>query len=337
MTWGVRQPTSKLITHISEGADSAEQLEEFVARDAGLVGVMIAGDVLTRAKESIKPLAYKAARARVRAMWTGVEEAARGPSVFLACFDRTSLWNLPAFYFRDGSLKGHREYQLLVNALINRTTSAHAISHVSESEKESLESIIYELFRNTHEWAREDVGGARIPRSIRGLLVEAHNATKSEFIETVEGSRPLEQYVNHDVFNHGSGRQRFLEVSVFDSGPGLAARWLSRDPTYDPLSTEYAACMSCLRKHDSSSGDGGRGLGLYKVMRMLTALKGFLRVRTGRLALYRDFESAPYLESDENEEIELFDWKTEAPTPVEAPSVEGTLYSMLIPLQQWGA
>jgi hypothetical protein len=339
ITWGRRHPHSRLITYWTPESENRERyLERLIARDVGLVATMMAGDIVSSSGESLKEQSYALAHDRVKSMWHGARGAGRGSGVLLACFDRTSLANLPAFYFRSGQLKGNREYQSLVNELIERTAPDPAITHVDASTQQGLEAILCELIRNTHQWARDDERGARITRSVRGLLFEAHNAPTEEFLAAVDGCPPLQVYVNHTRFAHEGGRQRFLEMSVFDSGPGLASRWLSRGTESMSLDEEYDACLKCLLKHGSSSNDRGRGLGLHHVMRTLTALGGFLRVRTGRLSLYRDFEEAPYLERQsrpDREEVELHDWQSQTTSQrTMGSAVAGTLYTMLFPLQR---
>jgi hypothetical protein len=121
-----------------------------------------------------------------------------------------------------------------------------------------------------------------------------------------------------------------LEIAVFDSGPGLAARALRRrlDDT-TPLQEEYGGILQCLKVHATSSGKSHHGLGLMEVMRALTAAKAFLRIRTGRLALYRDFLSEPLASADD---LHLNDWSNRGPQLTMSGRAEGLLMSILMPV-----
>jgi hypothetical protein len=126
---------------------------------------------------------------------------------------------------------------------------------------------------------------------------------------------------------------RFLELSVFDSGPGLASRWLSKPLTDDVTAVdELAACFSCLRKHKTTSGASNRGLGLYDVMRTLDELHAFTRLRTGRLALFRNFVASPLQADEQSNGPTLFDWHSASTVPTKLPQSTGTLFTMVIPL-----
>jgi hypothetical protein len=67
-------------------------------------------------------------------------------------------------------------------------------------------------------------------------------------------------------------------------------------------------------------------------MQTLSDLRGFFRVRTGRLSLYRDFVARPYEGADTEAASGLIDWSGRAGGLNGMPSVEGVLYTMLIPI-----
>ena len=105
---------------------------------------------------------------------------------------------------------------------------------------------------------------------------------------------------------------------------------------------EYAACLRCLKKWKSTSGQSHRGIGLARVMRNLTALRGFWRIRTGRLSLCRNFLQDPYEHKQLPTRPSLFDddpglvdWYTGSPDRLTHLSrAEGVLLTMLVPLSK---
>ena len=69
------------------------------------------------------------------------------------------------------------------------------------------------------------------------------------------------------------------------------------------------------------------------VMDRLTALKGFVRIRSGRLALYRDFVSSPYNNDDE---CDFYDWdchELASNKLTKKSEVEGVAITLLVPLR----
>jgi hypothetical protein len=85
-----------------------------------------------------------------------------------------------------------------------------------------------------------------------------------------------------------------LEISVFDTGPGLALRWLSQHGaalSYEDFSLEdeQAAVETCFQKHATTKASQHFGLGLPVALAGMRKLGAFMTLRTGRLSLYQDF------------------------------------------------
>jgi hypothetical protein len=64
-------------------------------------------------------------------------------------------------------------------------------------------------------------------------------------------------------------------------------------------------------------------------MATLSGLDGFLKIRSGRLSLYRDFVSAPLQSSTD---VELKDFANCSTELTELPAIFGTHYQILIPV-----
>lgn len=202
--------------------------------------------------------------------------------------------------------------------------------------RKALGTIIYELFKNTHDWARTLWNGMRIPRSIRVIHVRVLTA------EDALGGRSgglLEEFLKRQ------SRQcvAFVEISVLDSGPGFAQRFAGRPiDTIGPLNEEINLVKKCLRVHGSSSDDPRRGVGLHGVIQALDQVKGFLSLRTGRLSLCRPLDIHRYVESSSDLPASkpgkfnpyLMDSETQTLEPTEMPFVSGALLTAVLPLQR---
>lgn len=128
-----------------------------------------------------------------------------------------------------------------------------------------------------------------------------------------------------------------LELSVFDTGPGFAATYLKNGFEQTSVQEQFDAVLGCFSTGRSSTGDESRGFGLWKVLRDLRELKGFIRVRTNRVHVYRDFAwyGDMFLQSDINAPAErMMDWRRGITQKIseDYPDMLGAHVSVLIPL-----
>jgi hypothetical protein len=362
ITWGRRQENATLVTHIAKGEEPAGQLEQLVKRPFGLVGVWMARDVTDRrCARALKVLANQASEPVIDMMWRGRRDprsagqrslwgegdddaweaphvSAVGDRVFLASIDHHPRWRIPQCYFPTGEVRYRDDFVALADAMSKYAAVNTGGSPVTADVRKPLGTILHELFKNTHEWARTNAYGAALPRSVRGLLAQGHSWAEGEVREVAQGSEALAEYLGYRPFHSEEGRWRFLELSIFDSGIGLARRWLSGNAGREidlgqvSLDDEYRACTDCFLRWNSSTGQGHKGLGLHEVMQTLSGLRAFFRVRTGRLSLYRNFVERPYPEPAPAGARLFADWSAHWGALTACALAEGTLYTMLIPI-----
>lgn len=201
-------------------------------------------------------------------------------------------------------------------------------------------SLLFEAFHNTHDHAQTDHRGDVLRRSVRGFVV-GFQYVRLDAITVAGGqSPPLQAY-------YGAWRPRvpsaqyaqFLELGVFDSGPGLARRWLSADralaerlPQGHDLDAEYHAVISCLEKGATTKRDHTSGNGLFRIMQVVKRTGGLVRVRTGNMSLIRCFnDSATPLEPDD---LRLVDLTEQNGDPRRRAWAEGTTLSVLLPMNR---
>ncbi|MNX78722.1 hypothetical protein D3C86_1103280 [compost metagenome] len=235
-----------------------------------------------------------------------------------------------------------------------------------------LARLTRELMENADLWARTDTTGSIYARGVRAItlrLVDIDDKNRSKFC----GSNPsLNTYLQSMLLQKQSawtgtsegGRtgRNFIELTIIDSGPGLARRWLASHPDgrSDPtsldgisLEDEAKAVAKCFQKWGTSSHDVDRGIGLFAVAKLLRERNGFMRLRTGRLAYFfgtdnavKNFQersdksggtASGYALLDDGTHIFKNEGKVEfflSPWG-EAPlaALEGTTYSILLPVQ----
>lgn len=249
---------------------------------------------------------------------------------------------------------------LLISSSV--AASAGRLARVKSGEKDrdgdrttrqAFTDLLFELTDNTHVHGRQrrspDDPGRREPieRSVRFLRVVRILADTGVLKGSTRASTPLGRYVSRSLpsLRKDPDAIGIYEITFFDSGEGLAY-WMT-DPSDKsvwqiPFQAELeATAMSLVKSQGARSERFFRsGEGIYSAMDALSRLGGFVRVRTGRLSLYRDFAREPLGEDeggplfDDVARISFFrDW-THGREISEASPVRGTAYSIFIPAER---
>jgi hypothetical protein len=215
--------------------------------------------------------------------------------LFFMCADGTSRAYSDFFYSAPDELRPLRQFRLQVNKAIHQLSFSENYLHsaIAPSSTNAVSDIIYELFKNTHQWARTDIKGTRLRQSLRGLLLNLVDAKSAANI--CKESDALSDYLRRNV----SQCSHFFEVSIFDSGPGFAQRFRNKPISeIGDLDAESSAIHGCLKLHSSSAEEAHRGVGLHYVLCRLDEFRAFLKLRTGRLCLSRSFDQDRYIERE---------------------------------------
>jgi hypothetical protein len=320
----------------------------------GLVGVIMARDVQRHgSSESVLRQCHQAAGTRIDKMASlsslANQADHKGRMIELLCADHTSKAALPPFYVPDytpispsmgtqrfsGKLRPENDFTTLAKQLVNQTVKQDRRSTIGENEIEILGELLFELFENTEIHARKDEKGAPYLKSVRGILAAFHSINGTNMQKISGEFLPLQEYFNARRTLSGD-QQNFFELSIFDSGPGLASRLASRlkgisinDTT--PIQDEYDLTIRCFLEHTTSRTEQGKGKGLYRTLELITKSKGFLRLRTGRVSLFKSFQNIVQGENDDAE-LELLDAKNLNTVASKFSPVAGTVVTILIPI-----
>ncbi|TCK85529.1 hypothetical protein [Albibacterium bauzanense] len=202
---------------------------------------------------------------------------------------------------------------------------------------EDLQSILWELMRNTHEHAIKDhLNQINISPNTRGAYFRIQRSSKRNFIKEAKSHKGLISYYENAL---EEGDNFMLEVSVFDSGPGLVkrflgAKWEDNLNIRDDVNT----IKQCLIKGQTSvvtSKGLSKGFGLDHVLKLLSKKHGFLKIRTGRASLYRDLIKAPYFKTQDLSEVVLNDWINSSNSSyVNMNNTEGAMITMVYPINE---
>lgn len=342
-SWRERCPDGELRVHVQAGDDDPQieaVLSAFVRTDHGLMAIALARRVTdVSGSRDLTTLARTHLEGRLQAM-TNVPGISRGPKVFAMCLDR-SRYAAPAVLYtrpavpgsavaqQDPELLDDSSWKDLATQIDDRLWNTTEEGRASVHDSGALAGILRELMRNTHNWARKDATETPYGshRSVRGFRIESHTADAARDEAALDLDGPLAHYFGHPRLAPRRGQRRFVELTIFDSGPGLAARFL-RDRLGDRVPTleqEEAELRRCIRKHMTSSLEWHRGQGLAEVINLADKAHGFIWIRSGRLSLYRDFVASP-CGDDAHDAERLSQWRPDAPpAPVAGTSIVAIL------------
>lgn len=348
ITWRRLENCGKLILGDKNNASITEQeIESAVKQYFGFVASVLSWEngIINSNGSDIKHLFRKPNARYVDYLQNGdFANSARGDSVLFPFFDHLAITRglLPIVY-RGNVLQDEKEFENLSNHLIEITTKNNTILRSSFKLLIShINGILYELFDNTNKWGRHSHTGAVLNPNLRGIYSKFYKLEMKN-ISSYTDSVGLKRYFRK--INEGNLVKdepikyvTFLEISVFDGGSGLVQKFSGQDLNNLSIKAEYDILLDCLKKHNTSHKEFGdfesRGLGLNRIMSLLHKKSGFLKIRSGRMFLYRDFITYPfYINEDLNDpKYWLFDWENDGTNPSQHTKVEGTLITMLIPI-----
>lgn len=199
-----------------------------------------------------------------------------------------------------------------------------------------LMGIVYELMKNTYEWAREDEIRVPLDPSVRGLLIRFFKKRRKSLLDDFQKHKGLTDYFESNLLKENSQNELyFLEVSVFDSGVGFIDKFKSLNPT-ENLS-DIDILKKCLIVHNTSAKGlykDDKGIGLDRILSILDK-KGFLRIKTGNLCVYRNLITHNYkkLDKEDVNSMELFDWNKNSNSDYTSfKNARGAIVTIIYPL-----
>lgn len=259
----------------------------------------------------------------------------RGNYEFIACV-KHSLKPFPESFYNNGNLRSKGEFITLIDKILKSVilnSNINADLSLVEHNKLLIGEIVYELIENTHWWSLKDTNNIDYKTAIRGLIVANHFGNKELLLKNCRDDNNLIKYIN-DL--NLIGNTNIIEISIFDSGPGLASKWKEKNTTDFSSNEEILeTVIDCLIYGNTSSknNDYQRGLGFYNVMKLLKNT-GYLSIRTNGVKLFRNFIEQPF----DSEKIKdrtnykMNDWYSKNEHLKNSNISEGTVVSIFIPI-----
>lgn len=330
LTWSQSQTVPVLRTYIQSAERAADGNSSSITDSAvGLCAATLSKSIQDAGGREIRAQVWSRARQTVEQMESGVARFQRGASFAAVAFDGTSRPAPCPLYAPSGSVLARED----ASALLEQTLLGPAGAGLNLDQKRrlgtalpSLCTLLYEIFRNTHAWARTRVDGVPIRRNARGVLIRQYRGSKSEMASQHASTPAMKAYIETLAERTKGDRMRLLELSVFDGGPGLVRRFTRQQDLNELTSQrEVQVIAESFARHATTSNAAHRGEGLEAAISELNAVDGFLRLRTGRISVHRDFGAIPrgvnepLGESGDNATTGL-------------PPVAGTVFTFVVPL-----
>lgn len=192
-----------------------------------------------------------------------------------------------------------------------------------------------ELFKNTQEHARTDVNGSPLPGHVEGIIASFINLEANMFEEDFSSHPRLREYlISRADESPGVDKLRCIQISFFDTGPGITGRAFGNKYYEGDRGEEKTALLSCLKKNFTSKNQTGAGNGYLTILTQLKKIGGLIRIRTGRHCIFNCFEKdndsqvKNNIRIDDDELMNFDDWTSD-----NLGLAAGTVVSILVPLR----
>ena len=215
-----------------------------------------------------------------------------------------------------------------------------------DDERRSLLSVAtYELLENANLHGRYNEFAEPLRIGVFGVNARVIKVSYDAIGSMFAGSSKVGLYFLDRVKRDKSRQDLFLELSIFDSGIGYH-KWINAPCNVSESISQYCGqseeqtVRACLFRHATSENADGSGIGLFRVIRLLKKLFGFIRIRTGTTCLYARLDQAPtgelrklggQYEDSETNEAHFKKWFEEENLPESA----GTTVTICCPLTSW--
>lgn len=304
-TWRRHPKCGKL--HTKTDKNKIQSIQDFDNTELGFASIVLSWEngITDKTNFDIKQL-LKPFNEEIHAKMKTISNVI-GNSLLLTCFDHIPKEKglLNCFYPNNKDFISDEDQ---LNYFIDRGLKLVLRTMSNKSKVEAItkiftdiRDIVYELLKNTHEWARTDERNKILNPNLRGIYLKFHRSTIDNYRNKYKELPQLDNYFRHNFILNENKEAYFLEISVFDTGPGFIKRNLDKhggDLSTLTVGQQVSIAKFCLSKNGSgetSYRSTFKGKGLDRILHLLDK-KGFLRVRTNNLSLFRDLKSNPYQE-----------------------------------------
>ena len=305
LTWAQGSEAPRTRTYIDKGNDIA--YGEFVSPLFGFAAAYFSDFVTPRRhNDNIRADLMRSSAGRIHAMSKGdLEHTAKGSKVEFILVHRARSEFHSLLYkqtptpadLMDREVHGrlvvepsgmnHLLWRCIGHLNFPKTSKQLAyLTRLLNHNNNPLGQVLYESFKNTAEHAYLDIKGRRSARGMRSVTIAAQKVDRDQFKSSavISSDQPAaSDYFERLRRQYRAPRRRkhieMLEISILDSGPGLAKTILRTCPHREPLD-DIQLVARCFRKHKTAKPGPSSGIGLNRILELIHELNGFMRLRT---------------------------------------------------------
>lgn len=216
-------------------------------------------------------------------------DAFKGRKVFFPCVKPSiSGGKIPPLY-NGSNVISSAAFEWVISKSISKLLRG-AAHRINDEMISKIAIATHQLFSNTDKHASYDILGNSYLKDARGVTINIQAYKLEQILEVCGNNKESLDYFESIMRNFpDEDHCSFIEVSVIDSGPGFAKRWLT-DIHQKPIdeinpSQEIETVIKCFEKYNSSSQNQSSGSGLNSVLLSLIALNGMFILRTGKVVV----------------------------------------------------
>ena len=230
ITWGKRSP-SKVLHLRKSKKETVEQIDEIICRPHKFTAAMFAKTVLCEEGHEAVDIRLDINQSASNAI--DFQEISHfgnqhGRLCWFAFVAHSSKGFDPHFYIAKPDAKPEprnpAQIQAVIRAMVEKSAQVAGGAYLpSEESLDQLGRIFYELFINTHEHGSRGTNrGEWIKPAVRLIYTHGINLTGDGVEGSLQGEPVLTRYVHRS-----EGQNRYMEISIIDSGLGFCGRWLA--------------------------------------------------------------------------------------------------------------
>ncbi len=283
-----RLSNSNILHSYFKDIEDQESMKNFNFHLFGICSLVMANLITDMKGNKIKKLdSLREAIPYISAMdKSNYQYTAKGPEVNLISISGAEKEYISALYTKNKEVKSSLELKTevlkILEYLIGFTLNKNSIKlKLTDEYLNQISLLLHELFINTEEHAKRDFNGNNYSRTISGVQFAFPTYNEEDIVSIFDNE--FKEYTDFLKSTTIDNKIRFFELSIFDSGPGYARKWLKKDFNLMTLEEEKDAFDKCLYKHSSTKGPTSTGMGLTIVRNMLNKLNAYMRIRSGRL------------------------------------------------------
>lgn len=319
-SWALQQNGELTLRLPSVFSDQENTRERFASTLPGMAALYFADSIQCDGTPFDRYKALEIVAPRVVAMQTeSFRDTLRGQGAALCCFAGARSEFLTPLYAQPapGHVREPSDFRVLLPRMLSQL-GMRASEFLKQGQLDYLSGLVYQLFLNADEHGSYDAAGNRYEHAMRGLAIRMTSVNDVPSLVKYAGEDTSlraflvkQAYLSSDKKRKSLANDKelpkeereelpnpihFIEISVFDTGPGLALRWLADQGrrSYEEISLdeEMEAVQSCFQKHSTTKASQYFGLGLPMALMAMKHLNAFMTLRTGRLSLYQDFSKS---------------------------------------------